>query len=152
MHDFSQAESGWFSPFVTVSLCLAAVGSAAKGKAPLRCRAHCPGPSTPGALVPTSSQVAGCQVGACSLCGESHPGCLRPLGFCRGCGWFGRCWWAAVLCPSLAEAGMTSSGKPRCRKPLCGSVQCRSVTTHRQGGLGVPAPRESLGSCWPCKP
>lgn len=65
LHDFSQAETGWLSPFVTVSLCPGAGSSTAKSKAPAwrgeRVRVPAPG----GPLCGTSAW--GCtelQVGA----------------------------------------------------------------------------------------
>lgn len=51
MHDFSQAESGWISPFVTVSLCPGAVGRAAESKAPPWGGEHRPGVSSRGGVM-----------------------------------------------------------------------------------------------------
>ena len=138
MHDFSQAETGWFSPFVTVSLCPGAVSSAAKSKAPLWCGEHCPAVSTPVIPLPAGSQAVRMPGWGllCGLQGESHPGGLHLLGCCRGCGWFGRCWWAGMLCPRLAEAGGTTSGKPHCCKTLCSSSQRWGAGLQKPPGVG----------------
>lgn len=119
LHDFSQAETGWFSPFVTVHFAqvllavlqraklLHGVGSAVLVSAPTR--APCP--------------LVACLGLALRLVRRKSPWLSAALGllpWLRVVWW---CWWAGVLCPSSVEAGRMTSGKPCCSETLCSSLQ-----------------------------
>lgn len=132
LHDFSQAETGWFSPFVTMSLHPGAVFRLQRAQLLSVPWGHCPLLSTCAALLASGWGWL------CPLQHSSHAGCSPP----------------AVLLPlaapdtSLVGAGrMTTSGHrgaPGAPQQLV--VLARVCGGHLGAGWG-PGPRGSLVSC-----